>query len=263
MHFKTLVELFHNHATYLINDPDPSAKFRARNYSRVGGILEEQFDGKEQVTKAKIDSLDITDFMKKKAYDVASGADKFKTSTRSKSVGKQVGKNSTQLQTSLSSLMGIGNDRAKKLIAQGLTDISQLKQKKWLDKLPLETRSFLKLKPIRPIPHEAIEKIEPILKRLQTTNLKLHIVGSYRREKKTSNDIDIMIVSDADDAIDKFFLTLGKRWKSILPYSKGVDKMSVIIDVSDVFGKGKIAYKFDIFRVKKENILQNRIKNKI
>jgi DNA polymerase/3'-5' exonuclease PolX len=122
-----------------------------------------------------------------------------------------------------------------------------------LSKLPEETQVFLKYKPDRTIPHDDIKRIEPFLLKLQSKNIKLQIVGSYRREKANSKDIDIMLVSNDENAIENFLLSLKKISKNkAYPYSKGKDKMSIIIN-ADAFIDSNKKYKLDIFRVKPEN----------
>lgn len=174
----------------------------------------------------------------------------------------------------LTELMGIGEERAKELVNDGLQHLNQLHMKKWLEKLPIETQTFLKLKPTTPIKHEEIAALEPLLLALQDKNFKLQIVGSYRRNTKTSNDIDVMLVTDLEDGIHKFFEKISKSYK-VYPYSKGSDKMSFIIDLRKEKGfkfttksesmdskskkvhqdNNEAVYKLDVFRVEKDNFV--------
>ncbi len=246
MNASVISEIFHNHANSIRLLPESSAKFRARNYDKVANIIEHKFSPTEKITKNKLSDLVLTDFMKEKVlYVIKNG----KLSTHKKSTETKVlpSESKTKLIKELTELMGIGLPRAEELVKDGLKHIKQLRSKKWLDKLPIETRSFLELKPITPIPHKTIAEIESYLLKLQTSTMKIRIVGSFRRNKSQSNDIDVMITSDDDNAIDKFRKNISTIAK-ILVYSKGPDKMSCIISID-----GSKYYKIDVFRVTKEN----------
>ncbi len=143
----------------------------------------------------------------------------------------------------LTGFMGIGEERAKKLIADGLTHINQLHRKKWFESLPEETKLFIKLKPDSKIPHAAIAALEPAIKKLETDQMKIQLVGSYRRQVDILSDVDIMLVSTEEDAIDKFLEALRREFKTAYPYSKGADRMSIILAIDSS------VYKFDVFRV--------------
>jgi DNA polymerase/3'-5' exonuclease PolX len=172
--------------------------------------------------------------------------------SKSRSMSKSNSQNK-ELIKELTKYMGIGLERANQLIADGLTNINQLHSKKWIKKLPEETQLFLQLKPSEIIPHEDIAKLEPYLQKLQTAKLKIYLVGSYRRKKPFSRDIDVMIVSESINAIDEFLTKLRKMLKNkAYHYSKGPDKLSVVLDLHDILGKQAV-YKLDAFRVLPEN----------
>jgi hypothetical protein len=308
MNFKKIANAFHEHAKEISATDDQSARFRARNYERVAKLLEQKFDGADKPTRDKIKELKLTDFMQEKIFKVIkdkgfqtrNGLEaqtrkvdktrKVETKTNSKLKITPVKKltNKKKLQASspflekdkekltkeLIGFMGIGIPRAKELIDEGLTHINQLHMKKWFDKLPIETQTFIKLKPISPIPHDDIATLEPYLLKLQNKDLKIRIVGSYRRNTKQSNDIDVMIVSNDDDAVETFHKQLSKRFNGkVFPYSKGLNKMSLIIDMTDLLNLSdvesdnenitsnskknkkinRIVYKLDVFRVEPEN----------
>ena len=146
--------------------------------------------------------------------------------------------------------MGIGPVLADKLISDGLTHVRQLHTKKFMHKLSEETQLFLRLNPNNQIPHEDIRALEPYIDKLQTPDMKLTLVGSYRREKPTSRDIDVMVVSDSNTAIDEFITRLRQTLNDkAYPYSKGKDKASIILNLRDIVGKPAV-YKLDAFRVK-------------
>ncbi len=160
----------------------------------------------------------------------------------------------TKLLKELQEFMGIGPERAKELISAGVTHINQLHMKKYKDLLPTETKVFIDLKPLQQIPNEHIKVLEPYLLKASDKNLKLTIVGSYRRGKPFSSDIDLMVVSNEPNAIE----LLLERLKEILngkiyPYSKGPDKLSLIVDMSELIGSKNLIYKIDAFRTLPEH----------
>jgi DNA polymerase/3'-5' exonuclease PolX len=154
----------------------------------------------------------------------------------------------------LTNFMGIGEERAKDLISAGLKHVNQLRMKKYYNLLPEETKIFITLKPLNQIPNEHIKILEPYLMKASDKNLALTIVGSYRRQKPFSSDIDVMVVSDNTDAIDLLHSRLDKILNGkIYPYSKGADKMSFIVDMSELVGEKNKIYKIDAFRTLPEN----------
>ena len=97
---------------------------------------------------------------------------------------------------------------------------------KFRDQLPRETVLFLEYKPLERIPHNKIptivEKFIPAEYSRRCTT-----VGSFRRERPTSGDIDILLVTKSADDLAEFESALQKKhgikW---IPYSKGQSKMS-------------------------------------
>ena len=151
----------------------------------------------------------------------------------------------------LTNLMGIGVEKAKELIDNGLTDIKQIRNKKYLNMLTDQTRIFLSLKPEKRISHKEISLLEPrIFNTLNNTlnikknrkKIEIVIVGSYRRKTRFSKDIDVMVVSDDKDILEKIIKILIKDYE-IIPYIIGTDKVSFIIA-----SKNKKYYKIDMFR---------------
>lgn len=257
--FKQLADIFNDHAIDLGKSKDKTARFRATNYARTAGIFEST--PKKLVTESSIAKLDITLHMKEKAMLVLSkgtiftsksrSRSKSKSSSRSKSRSKSLSHspNKNTLIKDLTKIMGIGVERAKALIDLGMTSTIQLKSKKYYSTLPEETKLFLAMKPDQKIPHEYIKKLEPILTGLSDASMKIILVGSYRRKKPFSSDIDCMIVAD-DPVLDSFL----NKLKSVLgndihTYSKGTDKISTIINLQHIIkSKTPIVYKLDAFR---------------
>jgi DNA polymerase/3'-5' exonuclease PolX len=242
MKFEELSEIFAEHARELSEQSkiDPTSRFRANSYVTVSSKLA-ALSG--TATKAKIDKLPITDYMKGKIEEVLSG----KRLSKKKSV---IGK--VNILKELTNIKGIGLPRAKELIKAGVKNISDLKLKKYKDLLPTETKLYNLHNPEKKIPNADIKKLEPYVKKMHR---KSTIVGSYRRGKPFSRDIDIMLVSDNPDIIDKFEVKLNKLLDGkVYTYSKGKDKISTIIDMSNIVGKSKqLVYKLDAFRTDPED----------
>ena len=107
-------------------------------------------------------------------------------------------------------------------------------------KTDIKTLTFLNLKPIDKIPHEYIKKFEKSIKKISTVNMKLNIVGSYRRKKPYSTDVDIMICSNNKNAIEIFKNKIQSMYETCV-YSEGLSRISMII-ISD------ITFKIDAFK---------------
>lgn len=273
MNYEQLKNKFHDHAVELVAKKDTSARFRANAYARVASRIESEMKLNEKVTEASIQNLDMSDYMKAKAIwfmNNPESSKKTKKATKkpatkkvtikasAKSIPRNSPRNSPKSQDKLikelSEFMGLGPEKAKALIEAGVTRINQLHMKKYKELLPEETKVFMELKPLQQIPREHIKLLEPYLMKAVDDELSLTITGSYRREKPHSSDIDLMVVSDLENAIE----ILLERLRDILndkvyPYSKGKDKMSLIVDMSDLLNSPKKVYKIDAFRTTVED----------
>jgi len=95
----------------------------------------------------------------------------------------------------------IGPKKAKKLIAEyNIKDIKDLKKKVKASKIKLTKSQLIGLKYyddlIRQIPRKEIQYVEKLAKRVARDidkKLKVLILGSYRRKKMCSNDIDMLL----------------------------------------------------------------------
>ncbi len=281
-----LRDKFLEHAKELSNSSDPTAKYRMSAYNRVAAKIE-TLNLSEKASADSIKKLELSEFMNAKAISFLenkekstkkksttktrgrskSPTNKSKSPTKSKSKSKSptklkskskspkskvVKENPENLIKELSEFMGLGPERAKDLIAAGLKHINQLHMKKYKELLPEETKVFMDLKPLRTIPREHIQILEPFLMKASDGDLQLIITGSYRREKSYSSDIDLMVVSDDPNAIQILLDRLSNILNGkVYPYSKGSDKMSLIVDMSDILSAKKTdkkIYKIDAFR---------------
>ena len=192
--------------------------------------LNDNFHSAEPINSAKINELHITRHMKDKLIKLLS-----------KKVNNDPRFKKKILHNELRKVIGIGPQKADDLIAQGLTSLSQLKQPRWWNQLNVDTQTALATEPARRIPHEDIRKIEPTLTKFPSAQIVL--VGSYRRKMPSSKDIDVMLVSARTAAMGEYLKYLEKKFPHIYLYSKGGDKMSLVIEV-DTSRK----YKVDVFR---------------
>lgn len=249
------------------NYRDP-AHFKSVAYSRIASIIRDSFDANELLTNDKVNKLPITDGMKKKINGfILSGKipnQSIKKSPKKKSPTKKISQK--KLIGDLTNFMGIGTSKAKELVENGLTDIKQIRQKKYLNMLTDQTRVFLSLKPVKRIPHDNIAMLEPLLIKIQKalgkTSAEMIIVGSYRRKTRFSKDIDVMVVSDDKNILNKiikiFIKKIGKgttKKPNVAPYIIGPDKVSLIVKnlKTNAKPKGKKEtkpeyYKIDMFR---------------
>lgn len=241
-----LIKIIERERNSRIDKTNPSSRFIFRAYSNVISKVQESFGEKENITSGKINKLPVTNGMKEKLKKMLTR--KSPKSSNKKSSKKKSSKKTEDLYSELVKYMGLGKTKARDLIDQGLTSIEQLQKKPWFDKLPLETRTTLKNKPIRRIPHENIKKLESIL--TKTSICKAVLVGSYRRKTQYSKDIDIMLVSDKTDIIKKYLDFLKKKLTKVAVYSLGPDKMSLVFKSPETKGK---FYKIDAFQTSKKN----------
>jgi DNA polymerase/3'-5' exonuclease PolX len=194
----------------------------------------------ENVTTSQINNLDLTKHIKTKliAYHKMQLPDRKKHMNSIKTNGKSTTKNAKLIYT-LTTILGIGNKKAKELIVSGLTSASQLKLQKWRVKLSDATILLMDLNPERKIPKTVIDMLKPIL---IAPVKKAIIVGSYRRNAPFSKDIDVMVTSDNSTILQNYIDKLSKSEK-IHVYNSGEKKISFVLEK---FGKN---YKVDVFKV--------------
>ena len=243
MKVDTLVEIIERERNARIDKSNPSSRFVFQAYSNIVARVKESFSSSEVITPKKIDKLKISDGMKEKLKKMLN---KKNTSAKKKTSTKKSKK--VDLKNELVKYLGLGMKKADALIKDGLTSVSQLTQKKYFDKLPLETRTIMKTKPLRKIPHKNIKAIEKDLTLDGKHTYKAVIVGSYRRKSAYSRDIDVMIVSDIANSLDKYLDTLKKKFTTHV-YSKGPGKMSLVLKGSKTCGY----YKLDAFLTSKKD----------
>jgi len=159
-----------------------------------------------------------------------------------------------ELVEKLADIKGVGTSKAKKLISEGLTKVSQLSSKKWNEKLPKESQLWLSLKPLKKIPHKLIQFIEPYLTK-SNTKYEAIIVGSYRRGSPYSRDIDIIVVKKKKSATIQHYIESVKEIfdpGNVHVYSEGDEKISFIVDITKIIkSKTKTLCKVDAFLVSK------------
>ena len=174
--------------------------------------------GQSQLTIKKINSMDITPNMNSKLRTIIQTTSK------------------VSIKQQLTGILGIGNSRAVALIKAGLTNMKQLHLKKWQLMLPKGARIILKYNPMTHIPR----KVVTIASNKMPRSGDAIIVGSYRRGKLTSRDIDIMIVGD-QKALVRYVDELVKKFSGIV-YLQGSDKTSLLMKI------GSSYVKTDVFR---------------
>jgi DNA polymerase/3'-5' exonuclease PolX len=195
--------------------PASKLPFIRQAYARVLDKLRVIGDLYQPVSKKAIESMDLTQSMKDKLIKLFQRKINDRDKTKiSKSVLKE----------QLSNIAGIGSAKADELIKLKLTHISQLSQKKWQMHLSKPTIVWLKHRPMIKIPHAAIKALKPKL----TAFAGAQIVGSFRRKKPFSRDIDIMIVSNKKNIL-KLYATSLKSDFDVHIISSGSNKISLLI----------------------------------
>lgn len=239
MKSRELIYLFTEELNKIKKENLPSTQFRVRAYLSVIKYLNDNFEPIENITTRKIYETSLTVHMKNKLTTLLK-----KRISQGSLVAKKM------LFNEIRNIIGIGDKKARDLIASGLTSIKQLQQPKWQKLLNTDTKVVLKIAPLRRIPYEQIANIESILKgnnKNAIPGAKIILVGSYRRHMLYSKDIDIMLISKKHDALDKYLQYLQNNISKVYLYSKGNDKMSLVLQI-DSHRK----FKADVFLAKPE-----------
>ena len=228
MNNKELVEKMNIYLQNLMHSGDKTARFRATYYRAAIKELQTLPPTKKFEPKA-LQALKISAHMQERVLCIA----KLKISAPEL---RQT------LMSQLSSIKGIGAAKARELIAEGLVSVAELAKLRWRAHLSTETLINLKYKPISPIPREVITQIGAKLDRL---GFDLTIVGSYRRGKAYSSDIDIMVVC----AKKEEFKELREQLATLhcVFYSEGEEKCGIL------FPFKKKHYKIDFFMCSPSN----------
>ncbi len=245
MKFNRLVELFREHANELAASSDVNGKFRSNAYRIAADTLAAEAKGTDNVTKRVVDTLSLSDYMKKTAVYVAKNGvfDRPKKPTDE----KQPAPAKEPLLRQLTDFMGIGKVKAEELIEAGLKSINEIHMKKYKDMLTDATKLFLDKRPLSKIPHDDIRSLEPFLTKFEEKEAKVILVGSYRRKTPFSSDIDVMIVSSNADVLVDYKKAIASTL-NVYPYSAGADKVSMIVDARTLLKKSDAVYKIDAFR---------------
>jgi DNA polymerase (family 10) len=199
-------------------------------YDNVTKKIKDLYPLNATITKSNIEQLKITDNMRQKLTDLL-------TNKIDASDKKHL--DQSRLLQELTDIAGIGRLKAEKLINIGLTDIKQLNQKKWESLITDSTKLLLRNKPLKEIPNSVIAELEPSL--ISFTLAKTKLVGGFIRKKPFSKDIDVMIVSNDLNIINKYLKYMAGIFDYTQVYSQGPNKASVLIQSKSTY------FKIDIF----------------
>ena len=212
----------------IINSPKNILYIKNAYYNVSKKIKE--ISNNKLLTNSDILKLNITEHMKNKLLFLL-------TKKINQTEHKKL--NHTKLINDLINVSGIGRIKAESLIKAGVTKIPDLNKKIYNDQLNNATKLLMKYKPLRKIKYTSIKKIENKLTEFPNS----HIVGSFRRKKQYSKDIDIIVISDKKNILDAYLTYLKNKFNEIHVYSKGIDKVSLIILISP-----KKYFKIDVFK---------------
>lgn len=234
MKFGDLKLVFGREIDRIKENKQPTTKYIVRAYKTVLRAMEDEYSDKDTATAKKIDNLNITAHMKEKLTKMIQ--------TPISRDNQRLRKNDI-LRADLDRFLGIGKKKIDELMSAGLKNIEHLYQKKWFDMLNKNTQTMLSHTPMRKIPYDNIKCIEPKLKGFKCL---VEIVGSYRRKRPFSRDIDVLVVSSDENILDKYVIYLKKCFGNrVWPYATGDDKISLIIKPKSNID---VKYKLDIFR---------------
>ena len=151
-------------------------------------------------------------------------------------------------------IYGIGPKKAQELISQGFTNISQLTTQKGQSllndkqKIGVKYYEYINQK----IPRSEIDEykkvfdkiIEFINKNMNENKIQYEVVGSYRRGKDMSGDIDVIITDKLNNKtiFDTFLDLLIKNGIIIEVLSRGKIKSLTICNLCEIYKNNKINY---------------------
>lgn len=128
----------------------------------------------------------------------------------------------------LAEVYGIGPKKAKDLVDQGITSISQLRKNQQLlnnvQKIGLQYYEDI----LKRIPRSEIEDYKVIFEAAFPKDAKMEIVGSYRRGAQSSGDIDVIITSKSPKVFTTFIDNLIKSKIILHILSRGPTKCLVV-----------------------------------
>lgn len=240
MKFSELKLLFSEEIEKVKSKKLPQGRYILIAYNNVLREISNHYTDNEHVSEKRINDMNITDHMKEKL-----------TALSKKTIPKYLKEKEKihKLKEELDKLLGIGSKKANELITDGLTNIRQLKSKKWFDRLNTDTQMILEHNPLRQIHWEDIHKIED---KIVGFKKDIVIVGSYRRGKQVLKDIDILFLKRNDKDIDDYLAYLRKKfYNKIWIYANGDFKISTIIQPYK--NNPDLKYKADIFICNKDN----------
>ena len=147
---------------------------------------------------------------------------------------------------------GIGLSRAR-AISMRITKVSELRNHPAL--ITKETQLFLRMRPLRAIPRKSVTALLPKLYEIaRVANVKMRVVGSYRRKVALMHDIDIMISckrrTASCDCISRYISAFAAAY-TIELYSRGKFKTSFYMVAKS--RPKRLVYKIDVFHVAKNN----------
>lgn len=208
--------------------PGPSSRFISAAYLRLIKKVSVLPPGPVKISI--IQRLDITQHMKSKLAELL----------KLKPIKKDP---IEELRKCLEDIPGIGPKKIEELISNGVKELDDLRKPKYINGLSESASLFVKLRPERQIPHSLISRIKNKLDTsTETVRWETYFVGSYRRRRPTSRDIDVMLVSDDPADLSRYVEFVRSRLPRLYQYAVGKDKVSFVV------GFGRKYYKFDIFR---------------
>jgi DNA polymerase/3'-5' exonuclease PolX len=193
-------------------------QYAAAAYTRVINQIK-RAELKGRVTKAALEEMKLTDHMKEKIAAFVKAKPVKEVKANPVKGIKEVKK--AKLLSELSEITGIGLAKAKELISMGIGSVQQLEEDKYFDTLSIIGKAFVKYKPIDRIGRQTIFEIERAIGRDDVI-----FVGSYRRGKPDSGDIDVL-VRDLHQFHSHLVHIFGID--KVVLYSHGDDKSNFLI----------------------------------
>lgn len=137
----------------------------------------------------------------------------------------------------LGEIYGIGPKKAKELVENGITSVSQLRENQHMlndiQKVGLNYYEDI----LKRIPRSEVQQYKSIFEesfsKIASTNSQFEIVGSFRRGAQSSGDIDVIITSDMPSVFVNFVNELVRKKVIVEILSRGPSKCLVIAKIPD------------------------------
>ena len=224
---------------------------RAKAFYKTHAVLKKMKENKEKLPDNKKDLMKIKTIGKSISEIILD----FEKTKKIEGLEELKRDNVVEVIMDLTKIHGFGVKQAEKLYKRGIKNISDLREA-WVNgKIKLTSAQKLGVRYFEDmqtkIPHEEIKRVDLMLeknvKKISDIN-KYFILGSYRRKKKLSGDIDILLVSEKSSALKSLIDLLKEKYTFMGKIASGTKKFMGLFLIEskvrqiDIILTGKLMY---------------------